>query len=206
LQATNNQAMKNIDLAKKIKELRTRRGFSQDELAETAQINLRTVQRIESGETEPRGDTLQRLAAALNVTSDELIDWAEQEDSSFLVFLNLSALSFFFFPLLGIIVPLAIWFLKRDRIKNLNEMSKSLLNFQISWCMLLFIAYAVVLGSSVFGWHITMGSRGFYSDIYAQMVIFGALYTVNAILIIINSYRVYKGKKVFYKPAIKLLR
>ena len=91
--------MKNNDLAKKIKELRTRKGFSQDELAETAQINLRTVQRIESGETEPRGDTLQRLAMALNVTSDELIDWAEREDNSFLVLLNLSALSFLFFPL-----------------------------------------------------------------------------------------------------------
>jgi transcriptional regulator with XRE-family HTH domain len=198
--------MKNIDLAKKIKELRTRKGFSQDELAETAQINLRTVQRIESGETEPRGDTLQRLAAALNVTSDELIDWAEQEDNSFLVFLNLSALSFFFFPLLGIIVPLAIWFLKRDRIKNLNEMSKSLLNFQISWCMLLFIAYASMIGSVMFGWQIRMGSRGFYSDIYAELAIFGALYTINFIFIIINSYRAYKGKKVVYKPAFTFLR
>jgi transcriptional regulator with XRE-family HTH domain len=79
--------MKNIDLAKKIKELRVRKGFSQDELAETAQINLRTVQRIESGETEPRGDTLQRLAAALNVTSDELIDWENRRIAAFWCFL-----------------------------------------------------------------------------------------------------------------------
>lgn len=45
--------MKNTELAQKIKELRTRKGLSQEKLAETAQINLRTVQRIEAGETEP---------------------------------------------------------------------------------------------------------------------------------------------------------
>jgi transcriptional regulator with XRE-family HTH domain len=194
--------MKNIDLAKKIKELRTRKGFSQDELAENAQINLRTVQRIESGETEPRGDTLQRLAAALNVTSDELIDWAEQEDNSFLVFLNLSALSFFFFPLLGIIVPLAIWFLKKDKIKNLNEMGKSLLNFQISWCMLLFAPYAVFIGAFIFHWHIGLGM----SEIFLFMFLIVFLYGTNTIFIIVNSIRSQQGKKVFYKPAIKFLR
>jgi len=191
--------MKNIDLAKKIKELRTRKGFSQDELAETAQINLRTVQRIESGETEPRGDTLKRLANALNVTSDELIDWAEQEDNGFLVFLNLSALSFIAFPLLGIIVPLTLWFLKKDKIKNLNEMGKRLMNFQISWCILLFLLYALSIITFLF----------FNIDVYRiqlALLIIALLYVINGIFIIVNSYRSYKGKKVFYKPALRLLR
>jgi len=194
--------MKNIDLAKKIKELRTRKGFSQDELADTAGVNLRTVQRIESGETEPRGDTLKRLAGALGVTSDELIDWAEQEDSGFLVFLNLSALSFIAFPLLGIIVPLALWFLKKDKIKNLNEMGKSLINFQISWCILFFLLYAVPISAFIFHWHFGLGVR----EIMSMMFIIVFLYAVNGIFIIVNSYRSYKGKKVFYKPALKLLK
>jgi transcriptional regulator with XRE-family HTH domain len=46
--------MKNAELAKKIKELRARKGLSQDELATASQLNLRTIQRIESGETEPK--------------------------------------------------------------------------------------------------------------------------------------------------------
>jgi len=100
--------MKNAELARKIKELRGRKGFSQDELAETAQLNLRTIQRIESGETGPRGDTLKRLAAALDITPDDLIDWAEEEDKSLVAFLNLSALGFLLFPLLGVVIPLAI--------------------------------------------------------------------------------------------------
>jgi DNA-binding XRE family transcriptional regulator len=48
--------MKNTELAQKIKELRIRKGLSQDKLAEAAQINLRTIQRIE--EVKPsRGET-----------------------------------------------------------------------------------------------------------------------------------------------------
>ena len=39
----------------KIKELRKKKGFSQEELAETAKVNLRTIQRIENNENEPRG-------------------------------------------------------------------------------------------------------------------------------------------------------
>lgn len=193
--------MKNNDLAKKIKELRTRKGFSQDELAETAQINLRTVQRIESGETEPRGDTLQRLATALNVTSDELIDWAEREDNSFLIFLNLSALSFLFFPLLGIIVPFAIWFLRKDKIKNLNNMGKSLLNFQITWCIVFFGPQVVFMAAFMFHWHL-----GFSVGVSGLLIQYGVLYTINIVFIAINAYRSYKGKKVFYKPAIPFLR
>ncbi len=190
--------MKNIDLAKKIKELRTRKGLSQDQLAEIAEINLRTVQRIESGETEPRGDTLKRLAVALNVTPDELIDWAEQEDRSFLVLLNLSALSFIAFPLLGVIVPFAIWFLKKDKIKHLSDMGKKLLNFQISWTILVFIMYAYVMGILFFGSSMPKLS-------YLVFVL-PALYVVNGLLIAINSYRSYKGQKVFYQPAIRFLR
>jgi len=49
---------------------------------------LRTIQRIEGGETEARGDTLQRLARALDVTPNELIDWTENEDKGFLVVLK----------------------------------------------------------------------------------------------------------------------
>jgi len=198
--------MKNTDLAKKIKALRTRKGFSQDELAETAQINLRTVQRIESGETEPRGDTLKRLATALNVTADELIDWAEQEDNGFLILINLSALTFIVFPLLGVVVPLALWFLKKDKIKNLNEMGKSLVNFQITWCILMFLIYALVMGAFIFHWPIS-GLIGInLGGVELMLIIIPLLYVWNGIFVLVNTYRSYKGKTVFYKPAFRLLR
>ena len=66
--------MKNLELSKKIKELRTRKGLSQEELSEESGLSLRTIQRIENGETEPRGDSLKKLATSLGASPDELID------------------------------------------------------------------------------------------------------------------------------------
>jgi len=52
--------------AKKIKRWREDRGWSQDHLAEAADLSLRTVQRIENGEGASR-DSVMALAAAFNV-------------------------------------------------------------------------------------------------------------------------------------------
>jgi transcriptional regulator with XRE-family HTH domain len=200
--------MKNKELAQKIKELRVRKGFSQEQLAETAQINLRTVQRIEGGETEPRGDTLKRIANALQVTPDELIDWTEQEDNKFLACLNISALSFIAFPLLGIIIPLAIWILKKDKIRNTNEIGKRLLNFQISWCLTLFLGYAFVIFSKIFEIEIPFPNISLLNFSGVELLLFmvPVLYLMNGVFIVVNSIRSYNGKNVFYKPAFRFLK
>jgi transcriptional regulator with XRE-family HTH domain len=200
--------MKNKELAQKIKELRTRKGLSQEKLAETAQINLRTIQRIEGGETEPRGDTLKRIANALNVTPDELIDWTEQEDKGLLVFLNLSALSFIAFPLLGVIVPLAIWILKKDKITNTNEIGRRLLNFQISWCLILFASYAIFLFSMILHLRIPFPDVSIMNlgGVELLILMVPVFYLVNIIFIVVNSIRSYNGKRVFYRPAFRFLK
>jgi len=193
--------MKNKELAKKIKELRIRKGFSQEQLAETAQINLRTVQRIETGETEPRGDTLRRLALALNVTADDLIDWAEQEDFSFLTLFNLSALSFIAFPLLGVIIPLTLWLSKKDKIKHLQPIGRALLNFQITWCILIFLIYTLLFLSAVL--HLPILAIGNGS---LMLIVIPAFYLINGIYILVNTYRSSKGIPVYYSPAFRILR
>ena len=200
--------MKNTELAQKIKELRTRKGLSQEKLAETAQINLRTIQRIEGGETEPRGDTLKRIANALNVTPDELIDWTEQEDKGLLVFLNLSALSFIAFPLLGVIVPLAIWILKKDKITNTKEIGRRLLNFQISWCLILFLSYAIIIFSKILHLRIPLPDISIMNlgGMELLILMFPVFYLVNIIFIVVNSIRSYNGKRVFYRPAFRFLK
>ena len=132
-------------LFRSIKTLRNRKGFSQEELSEKTGLSLRTIQRIENGETEPRGDSLKRLALVFDVPVDEIVDWTVREDKGFLISLNLSALSFIFFPLLGILVPLIIWISKKDKIQNINAIAKSLLNFQITWTILFFIGYIGII-------------------------------------------------------------
>lgn len=60
-------------IAKKISETRKIKGLTQEELAEQSKINLRTIQRIENSESEPRGKTLHLLCNVLEIDIKELI-------------------------------------------------------------------------------------------------------------------------------------
>jgi transcriptional regulator with XRE-family HTH domain len=149
--------MKTYNLGKKIKDLRNRKGLSQEELAEQAQISLRTVQRIENDETEARGDTLKRLAFALNITPEYLTELpvksteiSDDDNRGFLALFNLSALSFIIFPLLGIFLPLALWISSRKKLNNIDKPCKRLINFQISWCLFLVATMIVFFNPEFF--------------------------------------------------------
>jgi transcriptional regulator with XRE-family HTH domain len=50
-----------------IKELRIKRGLTQEELANKTELSARTIQRIENGEVDPRAYSLQMIAKALDV-------------------------------------------------------------------------------------------------------------------------------------------
>ncbi|MGM0634560.1 MAG: helix-turn-helix domain-containing protein [Bacteroidota bacterium] len=60
-------------IADKIKENRKIKGLTQEELAEKATINLRTIQRIENAESEPRGKTLKLISDVLEIDLNELV-------------------------------------------------------------------------------------------------------------------------------------
>ncbi|MBN2093370.1 PspC domain-containing protein [candidate division KSB1 bacterium] len=57
--------MENLDIGKKIIELRKQRGLSQEELAHLCKMNVRSIQRIESGKVKPRLYTLRVLSEVL---------------------------------------------------------------------------------------------------------------------------------------------
>jgi uncharacterized Tic20 family protein len=200
--------MKNKELAQKVKTLRNRKGLSQEELSDKTGLSLRTIQRIENGETEPRGDSLKRLAFTFDVSPDEIADWTVQEDKGFLTSLNLSALSFIFFPLLGILVPLIIWISKKDKIRNVNIIAKDLLNFQITWTILLFIGYIGIIISMVYKMKTTgdINAAIISSRMIIQIIFLGIMYLYNLIFIVTNSIRVNNDRKVCYYPKIRFLR
>lgn len=191
--------MKNMELSKKIKELRNRKGLSQENLSEKSGLSLRTIQRIENGETEPRSDSLKRLAATFDVSPEEIIDWKIIEDNNIVTLLNLTQLSFLAFPLLGIVVPLVIWIAKKDNIKNVNKTGKSILNFQITWTVAIFITYFVWIASKIL--HID-----FILPAIGPIIIVAVLYVYNLLMILINAIRCYKREAVYYKPALNILR
>ncbi len=72
--------MENQKLSLQVKELRKRKGLSQKILAKKSGLSLRTVQRVENGETEPTGETLKRISEVLGVALNKLIDWNNNKE------------------------------------------------------------------------------------------------------------------------------
>jgi transcriptional regulator with XRE-family HTH domain len=191
--------MENSELHKRVKDLRIKQGLSQEELADKTGLSLRTIQRIENGESVPRGDTLKRLSIALQSTPDDLIDWQIQEDKNILKILSLSQLGFLAFPILGIIIPLAIWILKKDKTKHVDSVGKLILNFQITWTIFLFVFYLFFAINKI----LHLGIIPF--SMHTILLIIGGFYAYNLIMIIRNTILVNKINRVKYIPAIGFL-
>jgi transcriptional regulator with XRE-family HTH domain len=131
-----------------IKEKRIQRGLTQEELALKSDITVRTIQRIESGEVDPRSYTLQSIAAVLEVEFDELVsidketsEAAEKEklknnESFWLAALHASGALVLFIPF---ITTLVIWTLKKDEISSIRSHAIDSINFQISMFIYLVI-------------------------------------------------------------------
>ena len=61
----NIHTMKQPELGKRILELRKGKGLTQEELVEQCNINVRTIQRIEAGEVNPRSYTVKLILEVL---------------------------------------------------------------------------------------------------------------------------------------------
>ena len=191
--------MNKNNLAIRLKNFRKKKGMSQESLAEESGLSLRTIQRIEKGETNPNGESLKRIANALNVTPDDLVDWSIKEDKKYLTYLNLSALTFILFPLLGILIPFILWTSKKEKIKGINSLGKALINFEITWTLLLFFIPIGLLIASKLGIINNMTLSSF-------LLVIGFLYLYNLVLIFFNTIRVSNENYVFYAPQFKFLK
>ncbi len=119
----------------KVRERREGLGYTQSDLADHTNLSLRTIQRIESGKTVPKGHTLVVLAEALGVAKSELINETQElsrEDKIKIKLINLSALSFMAIPFGNIIFPLWLWSKNRSNIL-IDEVGRKIVNYQIIW-------------------------------------------------------------------------
>ena len=134
-----------------IRELRQKKGLTQEDLAAKTDISIRTIQRIESGEVDPRAYTLQSIAAALEVdftvlagSETEADESMDRESNKWLPLLHLSGL------LLLIIPPIILWIWKRDEVRNIRRHAIDITNFQLSMSLfllpcLLFSVYPIAV-------------------------------------------------------------
>ena len=122
--------MNQPDLGLKVTELRQQKGFTQEQLAEKCEVSPRTVQRIESGEVDPRAYTLQCLSTALEF---DFMEDNTGNENLWLLLMHLSNIV----PLL--ITPLLIWSWKKNQSYKIDKQGHAVLNFQITMLLLLFL-------------------------------------------------------------------
>ena len=120
-------------IAQKLIKLRKDKGLTQEELAEKAKINLRTIQRIENAENEPRGQTLNLICKALEIDSKVLIG---QKNSYANKSIGTILVNGFFLLSLNLVLMGIVGFLTLDSNANVNSMLGGLL---ISFLLPLFI-------------------------------------------------------------------
>ena len=68
-----------VQLGERIRALRNRAGFTQERLAEKADVSVKFIGNIERGESAVSVRTLRRIAHALSVTLKELFDFPDED-------------------------------------------------------------------------------------------------------------------------------
>ena len=166
-----------METGKLIKELRIKKGMTQEELADQTELSARTIQRIENGEVDPRAYTLQMIAKALDVDfsiftkseSDEDKDLTSDNDRIWLALIHLSGILPLFFP------SVIIWNRKKADIKEITEHYRAVLAFQ-SMIFLIFI----------------LGLWGFYRTKMSEPAL--GILLLSVIISVINALRVLNGR------------
>jgi len=71
-----------MSIKNNLKKIRTNKGLTQKGLAELANIELAQISRIETGASEPKLESIRKLAIALECSSDELIFNIDEQEGS----------------------------------------------------------------------------------------------------------------------------
>ena len=166
---------------KLIKELRTKKGLTQEELAFKTEVSARTIQRIENGEVDPRAYTLQMIAKALDVDFSMFVENDSEESEEikkvnehfWLGLVHLSGIIPLIFP------AVIIWNLKKGKIKGITEHYRVAISFQL-------IVFGVLLGCLWVFWKVNQPTP-----------LFGVL-LANALFTIMNTLRVMSGETYLF--------
>jgi transcriptional regulator with XRE-family HTH domain len=187
---------------------RRTKGFTQEQLADLANVTVRTIQRIESGEGRPRAYTLRIIAAVLEIPFEEINASEEQASNSenlsapddmetklrehyYFKILTLSCFSYLVIPYIHFLIP--AYLLKKKRITNniLNEASRRTIIYQIYWVVAFHVSLIVALG-----YNITRASHYSKTSLLSYLHIFFAFYILNAFIILGGLFRMYNRFRV----------
>ena len=131
-----------------IKKTREELGYTQQELAKKTGLSLRTIQRLEAKNKEPKGHTLGVLSTAFQMSPAMLqqqfrsIAATKTSEITTIRLINLSTLACLGIPFGNLIFPFILWRKNRDS-NFVDEMGRRILNFQIIWTLVLSILLCI---------------------------------------------------------------
>lgn len=132
--------MKQPEIGKVVTHLRLQKGMTQEKLAELCEVSTRTIQRIESGEVDPRTFTLNNLSNKLEY---DLNNDNKGNESFWITIMHLSSI------ICIVPIPLLIWSFRKKNSLKIDQHGKDIINFQISMTIYL-IACAILPGATSF--------------------------------------------------------
>ncbi len=156
-----------MELSRKIVAARKKKGFTQEQLADLTNITVRTIQRIESGESIPRSYTLKAIASTLDIPFDTLITTepepaketdtakvpagpsAEENGRHFLQMLCLSCFTYLVIPFVHFLVP--GYLLKKSNEQNpkIVAFARRVVRIQLYWKSALWLIMLLTLGYNI---------------------------------------------------------
>ena len=193
--------MNQPDLGLKITELRQQRSLTQEKLAEYCDVSTRTIQRIESGEVEPRSFTRNSLS---NILGFDFGRENTNNENLWLALLHISSVVCIVF------IPLLLWSWKKDQSYKIDQQGRDVLNFQITITLVLF---AFVLALMITPTVLLMvqnldGEPGIVGDIFTLLppipiLFIGVFTTYQAV---VNSVRALSDKPIRYPLSIPFVK
>lgn len=192
-----------MELYQKIVNARKQKGFTQEQLADLSNVTVRTIQRVESGETTQRAYTLKAIASALGMSFEELLtneaadnlinhidppNTPDNENSKhFLKLLCLSCFSYLVVPFIHILIPNRL--LKKSNEQNpvIIAFAKKVIRGQLYWKVALWFLLLATLA-----YNLIMTANFQKPHLLNYLVPFFAMYFINAVIITINLVSIKK--------------
>ncbi len=171
-----------------IKTLREASGYTQLELAKKTSLSLRTIQRLESKNKEPKGHTLAALSKVFSMKPSALqnqfknIEHTKKSETLSIRLINLSVLSFIGIPFGNIILPFILW-RRNCKSKFVDEMGRRIVNFQIIFSVVLSILLCI---SPFIG-------RAFFSNTPIILIVLFVAYVVNIIIVCNTAVKLHRN-------------
>ncbi len=149
-----------MSVSSQVSTARKKKGMTQEELAELAQVTVRTIQRVESGESTPRAYTLKLIATALELPFEQFAKPAAEkpqqeivvepvdtieEDRHFLQMVGLSCFTFIVIPYVHFLIPRYIIKKSTGVSKHTKLLAEKWIRVQIWWVVILHLSLLVLL-------------------------------------------------------------